>query len=1025
MVAGRTPEDTLLGRFQTILGEHGISISPEEDSVEDDTRQGDGSAQHVQPNGASRPLPMHSSRRASFDEAPARPNAYLNAIGARNGTRTMRSMSEERPHADMAHLGLRGRVKQRSSSDNLTKHRNRSVSATGSIRISRRPSFSNGNGHVVSDEDTIYSGATMSAQSLAEIVGQTNAGGQYQPPNLLARPSQAELLSRADAFENKQDLIRTRRTLRKWSQLAYERRAWNGEKEAEAEAQYRKKLLPEVLNTWHGEHIQRLEDLYQQNEAIKRSQRFAVWEQEVDVLRKRRLVDKAFTHWKQEALDQRQRTGTAVRHIRRTRAFNGWRSVTVLDAFKVRRFVLWRFFKRWRDRSSWAEQVDRFAIQLRQRKLRERGYWTWMYAVWSQAVTRKRDDKILQQTLRIWVDSTREVNRAVQDFRLITLHHFARRQLQKWASETERRALLEVETESSRTTTVAKRAITKWSTLAVLQAKLRGASGATDTRVLRNSLEQWQRHTADSCKAREFRKTHLLRHALRGWRLGHRYAFLKKGMDEDVIAENFYKWKLATNASIALRSFESRLKQKCLAHWANRALEQRATLEETAEFYGDTQRRVRLFSSLRRWLYVLHQHENKDQQAYDFWSHRLLGSALDKWKAQHERIKHKTAQAGAAEFYILTTKSIKTWKEKTVEHQRIRRREAYIQVRRTVKMNVCRDMLYRMRDAVVHIRAMDMTAQEHAEDKAMSSVVSTLNQWRGKTQTILTHEQQAEAMLLQRLQRLSFDGMAARREHLHYFNEAATSFHLAALEREASNCFKKLDRRLFQTKGQDQWAAALRERHWEKRVRTMLRYWAERALASQYGRFKRSDVPPGDQDEYDDDDESPADDAAGLGTSRKQRRAGDESNLIDLDTIYDLQAEARDAIIPGINTSTPLPGYLRTPSKRSAARAKARERLVAFERTTPAAGRASRQAPLEQPATAPPGLFGSRIPPNPKNSVTPFERKLRAQGYSQRFSQPKTPGRGNAAGSRMVEVRESRKVARFGDFEDIAEDGGS
>jgi protein SFI1 len=263
-------------------------------------------------------------------------------------------------------------------------------------------------------------------------------------------------------------------------------------------------------------------------------------------------------------------------------------------------------------------------------------------------------------------------------------------------------------------------------------------------------------------------------------------------------------------------------------------------------------------------------------------------------------------------------------------------------------------------------------------------------------------------------------------------DQNATSYNTGWVAVEAMNSLRQLSWRLFEIRGREKWAIDLREKHTEKHVRNMLRYWAARAIASRRGQVKQGDhLNEDDEGAVDIDEEGDL-----LAEDENLPEIGDLTafdnsawNLglnLDLDTNLFPEGGGGPFAADNIISSTPLPGYLRTPSKRNTARAKARERLVGLITSAPPTAPRFSVIP---PATAPPRqqIFSAAPSFNGRGAITPFERKLRAQGYSGQGLRNRTPGSGLFGGGVGGGVlgkgkTPARSSVGFAGFEDIPED---
>lgn len=358
-------------------------------------------------------------------------------------------------------------------------------------------------------------------------------------------------------------------------------------------------------------------------------------------------------------------------------------------------------------------------------------------------------------------------------------------------------------------------------------------------------------------------------------------------------------------------------------------------------------------------------------------------------------------------------------------------------------MNLAREMLRRMQNRLAQIRAMDHTAAEKGEDRVMRIAISDFGAWKAKASVFVDQNRQAVAMDRNHLLSNALGRMREKHTQLQEMKRDAVAFSNDWAAVEAITSLRRLRFRLLQFRQQDQGARDLREMHWQKHVKNMLRYWAARSLALQQGRLKRADVhqrgdSPEDEEDFDDDeDDAPFAQATG---SRGARPAGDLTiyetsawNLGNLDlnlgNFPDGEGEGGDLdfAAEGVFTSTPLPGYLRTPSKRNTARAKGRDRFTSTVPPPASAFKAPMSAPSrQQSSSAPPGGGKAR------GGITPFERKLREQGYPERTRGGvgiRTPGRsssgfglGRRGGlSKTPGTIGGRGSVGFVGFEDIAE----
>ena len=740
------------------------------------------------------------------------------------------------------------------------------------------------------------------------------------------------------------------------------------------------------------------------------------------------LKHKAFTHWQTIASGEVEKTALARRHMLRWRYFNTWKVCTAVQLIKVEHFRLRKFFTLWWQQRTKVRALDNAARITNQSNLFSKYFRAWLIRFCdSRAPLWKSEDRI-RKCFNAWLEQTRL--RKTQERYVDSTwrpHNLERSALLLWS----RRAQSLQDLDSVACEFRRHSLLSTFGTLqksATLAPKVSQLTQLHGFRAVRSAFSIWRSHTELSVKAKRLCDTRLVRKTFVQWNDALRCRYLMQDMDIRLQVQALYKWCLAARASRAMRMLDMKNLSAKFRNWSRKTQEHQSNLGDIEDSYAASQRRLQVLSSLHRWYSALHRHQQNEERAESFNDGKLLGTACQKWHSQLENLRYLDQKASAAHFYISTTTALKLWREATQQHQRQRRREAYATVRRGSKIRLAREALGRLREAVVNIRTMERIAQEKQEDKAMRVAISTLAVWLEQTRAVLAHKQQAATLLSGKLLAKNFQTWVARHRECRRLEEAAASSNVAAVEREASNCFRRLDRRLFQIKGQEQWALQLQERHWQKHVKNMVRYWAERATALKTRGTKRPDVSGLAEDYQDEDDDEPGD---GLETERRGARRGhrilSEETELDIGHL-DLARLPLDADNTGgeldfegytFLTSTPIPGYMRTPSRR-AARVKAWEKLFGADIiktgvSTPAAS----GAPLQTAATAPAASSSTPVRATSFDSITPFERKLRAQGYSEYMSRRDTPKSGRLGGLHSANALTS---SHFAGFEDIAED---
>jgi protein SFI1 len=291
-----------------------------------------------------------------------------------------------------------------------------------------------------------------------------------------------------------------------------------------------------------------------------------------------------------------------------------------------------------------------------------------------------------------------------------------------------------------------------------------------------------------------------------------------------------------------------------------------------------------------------------------------LQGVVSKWaeKARHLRQLHQWSRD--AEFYFLTSKTLKRWKASTEETKREKRKAAYAQVRRTTKMNLARGILLGWSSKARKILHMETQAQDISQNKNVIIGMNIFDRWRARTEEIA----EMESIWRERVLRKHFVVWQARSTAFQDLTvEAIVNFQ----ERRQSRAIKKWNLVMLQLRAQSIYAAEIREKNAKRTFRKMFSYWHQKAAERRPIERVEAQGP------------------IQMGATARTEAWSDFGDEAEGDE----WAKGLDEAI----TSTPAPGYLSTPSRRT-------------ERVAAAAARFS--------STTPRALLS-----------TPFERQLRAQ----------------------------------------------
>ncbi|KAF1979290.1 Sfi1-domain-containing protein [Bimuria novae-zelandiae CBS 107.79] len=763
------------------------------------------------------------------------------------------------------------------------------------------------------------------------------------------------------------------------------------------------------------------------------------------------LLTKAFTHWARSAEDEVLRTSVARRHILRTRFFNGWREITAVNELKIQHFVLGRFLYQWRRRIAEAQARQEQAVQLYEDNLQRRYYKSWFFKfceiaapAWHNA---RLDPRLKRATFQQWHEA---VAMWTQRSALATNRRnelVQRRSMEVWRQKTGTVQALETQAESFRTQRLLADSLAAIQRHARFTPLVSQFQATTRTQRHQSTLQLWRHTAALSRQAKNVDRLRVLRNAWTAWNDRLRIKALEERINDRVLIENMYKWTLASRVSLFQRVHNRSLKENVFLTWVTKRnerlqtrLARRNRLENAEARFAQFKRTQFLRSCLRRIEAATVEKRAEEAAITVQYQMKLKQRVFEKLLDKHDHFQQLDKWAGDAQFYVLTTRVLKKWKDATHHARRNRRRDAYAQVRRTVKVNLVRRTFGVWRTKGDALAEQRQQAEEMAYVRTVQSTQTLLAQWQDRTAALLAQNAQAEQQHAERTQARFFSTWEQRLERIGTMETQALDFRQIGVEVAAVTLLKKLAWEGWEVRQRNASADALHERHFKQHVSAMLRFWHQQTASRLAVRpvspspTSRSRRPPRDNDdgdtrhqEYEHEDKRPLDDGAGDETRRLE--AWTEFSPSALDLSFSLTPEPQpplppipsqqpppprptpsrpQAFPPGSAlrsalrppripealdedddppdaTSTPLPphlragpGYLKTPSKRT---------LIQHKRSEMLGGNSpekrDRVARLGTMSAPPASQFVDEAAVGPGGGgLTSFQRRLKEGGYT-------------------------------------------
>ncbi|USP78261.1 uncharacterized protein yc1106_05535 [Curvularia clavata] len=872
-----------------------------------------------------------------------------------NGSNRRRATSDTEAHSyHQAGLPIRNRVngiapRRATSGPQQPLHRrSTSASSRGSLQIRRSgqpPMYKTAVDDA--DEDNFTDRTTSLDLSKVQIPG-VNAPipiGPYQPPRQRQRYSppperqysfepfrlsDTRLIDDAETFEQQRLHRLTREYIWKWRRRTQDLLDAREDMERAATAFERRTLLKASLSQWRETTL------------VRRSNRetnrfFERLETRAEKARNLFLLTKAFTHWAQCAEDEVQRTSVARRHILRTRFFNGWREITAVNELKIQHFALAKFLSIWRARTAAIRTTEQNAVSYYEDKLVKRTWDTLVKEYLSRGASNWHDIQVAKTTLQKWREITgilRERETWVGDRRDGIL---LRKTIKAWQQKSDAIQNLQSQADDFRKTSLLRPTLHTIQKQAQLEPKLREFQTRVNKRLLRSTFDDWRKDAKLSRRARIVDRMRLLRNAYTTWNDRLRIKALEERINDRILIECLYKWTLASRVSLFQRVHDRQLKESTFLHWVTRTNQRANTLDAAERRFAQFKRAQLLRTCLRKMETITAERRAEQFAVVAEYQQKLKERIFAKLKERQAHFQQLNQWSADACYYVLCKHTLKTWSEATHLARRNRRRDAYSQVRRTVKTNLVRRVFGHWREQANHVMALNQQANDMLENRTLQASAAIIHQWHDRT--LLIRQQDGEATNLHafKISSTYLNVWSRRMDDIRMLEGQAIALRQESTEIAAAGALKKMGWRLWNLKRQEDNAKALFERNFEKHVRAMVRFWAERATErlaqrsasptpSRRSRGRRTDEDNngrkggGDnaantEDDRDDDRQRGLE-PSGDETQRLEAWTAFDESALGLNNDLDLSLSLTPEQTPRYSTFTPNP-YVQAPTPSS------------------------------------------------------------------------------------------------------------
>ncbi len=618
------------------------------------------------------------------------------------------------------------------------------------------------------------------------------------------------------------------------------------------------------------------------------------------------LLTKAFTHWAECSSEIKTRNDQARKRLLQLKYFNAWLDLTTVNSLKVRRQQLSKAFKVWRHRVAQNSAYNVRAMLLYNHRVAKTAYWTWFWTFCETRAPVWRENRMKKKLFSLW--ETKQHQLAQWDQRIANerSYRIAKRHFSTWLARV-RGFIRDSETACSfNRTRVINQTLVVWRRRTYHAPLTRQVSNMVDWRVAVITFALVVARYRTERQAISVTRSRVIRNAWTFWNDQLRQQTLIRRIDDRIVVEALYRWVIQERNILLARLHQERIQRQALLslvqHWSDRKGHRDAAARATETAAN----RTLLASTVKHWRSKMDDNSRDEKLASRFHAPRITQEALQSWTARDAHLQKLHTWVKDAEFYFLATKLIKKrWHGAMIEAKRQRRRDAYAQVRRTVKMHLATRLLHRWRNMAAHTRQLLEEAHLRDQGRLLHLGSEIFDSWRNQADLRLVQGDQAEHHYYANLTAQHLESWSGRTEKQWRMADLANLNDRLRIQGITSQWLQKLRLRVIEvTRGPEASAQSLKSFHEKRRFYNVFRRWQAKTAASLHrpvqnpALFSRTQQPgfPYGADTY--------------------KNVVSHMDERDFDEGFD-----KEDWIPSLKAQTgitPLHGRLSTPSKRAA-----------------------------------------------------------------------------------------------------------
>lgn len=969
----KLPGQSLYESFESLLEELGIQLefSTGNDSIRDITRnitgeEGSEFETTVQSNGGN--ARVKNKRRASFDTfyTSGNDNNKANYSSAHSRASSSQRYDSQRPaHKERPASRASTRPTERthgrppaSQSSTVVPERGRLTAqefARNLQHYQKRHASASVNGDNGTRTFALTGGVLgspvnhLNSNAVSPIVVRSPKQNRHEPTEtsqngrppyavnareLLYRPSETQSLRDAETFEHYRIDAIIRDIIKKWSSTAVHVAQDHRAMEEIAVQHDIGILVRQGFDQWRSR-------LHEKKQVAEKERFFNHLERRAGKARDLFLLTKAFTHWAECAYDEALRTSMARRQILGLKYFNAWREITVVNGIKVRRQVFRKFYRIWKQRYIGNQINEANAASICDERLLKTVYWRWFWAFCEKRAPQWSAARLKAKYFTLWAIKAPQFSKREHRISTSLSERTKRYMLLHWLEKARVHMTRSQQAASSYDRNLATRLLANWKLRRRHAPLVRQVSNIVDWRVAGTTFTSFVNRYRVERHAEAVNRLRIMRNAWTQWNDRLRWQTLAQQIDDRFVLEALYRWVVAERSALLCRIHAQRLKRRMLLRIVRRLSSLRVQRSHACQTILHDRDQSTLRVAIAAWRCRLDQHRQSERTAFEFYAPRITQEALQIWNTRSDHFRKLRGWAKNARFYFLATKFLKRWRAAVSASKRKKRRDTYAKFRRKMKIDLATEVISRWQSLTVRALQMDKDAQFRYQEQLLQLGSSLFDIWRTRGKSAVDRDRQADEYYRLKLAGRHLQGWVERLHTHQELEGQAQRYVQLRTESIAFGWLHKLRLQMIELRGRSNNADSIRSLYDKRHIHNLLRRWHAKT-ANQRGQAQSN-----------------------ITFSTRPNRFGLRADGEDIAsraedwTAFEEGFDVGDWI-PNLETSTtPLPGYLSTPSKR-AARAKALLKASTTPAGTPLRRRL-RSQPTTEPRTGRQGALGRSI----------------------------------------------------------------